>query len=436
MFTKSFIALLFAAAIIVVGQASTFAQDPIRGVVVLQKADGTTEPVAGAQIDLYRVDMKGGGPSGTTKKNGEFNFVGLLFGGSYAMAVSAPGCAPTIESGIKMGQENIKVTLVPGDGRRWTEAEVRQAVSRQSSSGGDDGPTAEQQKAAADEQKAIEEHNAKVLKAQETNKNINLVLKEGAIALEAKNYDVAVAKFDEGYRADPEAPGSAPVLLTNKGEALRQRGVVAFNSRNTGTDAEKTAALQKAREDFKASMSSFEKALEILEKAPTPTDPAAQKRSADAKLRALRGAVTLQGPFAMASADSAKIAEAIPVLDKYIAAETDDVEELRQITNWAKAMAQSGESKNAIHAYRIILERKPDDIDAMQGLGSALWVEALAVDPPNEAQVQEGINMLQKFIDAAPDGHPMKANAKDTIEAAKETTKLTPKKTTPTKKRG
>ena len=53
--------------------------------------------------------------------------------------------------------------------------------------------------------------------------------KAGNDALKAKNYDLAIAQYDEGLTADPEHPG-APALLTNKTMALNRRAVERYNA--------------------------------------------------------------------------------------------------------------------------------------------------------------------------------------------------------------
>ena len=40
-------------------------------------------------------------------------------------------------------------------------------------------------------------------------------LEEGNQAFNSKNYDIAIVKFEEGYKASPDFVGSAPVLLNN-----------------------------------------------------------------------------------------------------------------------------------------------------------------------------------------------------------------------------
>lgn len=439
MFRKSFISLLFIAAAIIAGQTMVFAQtSPVSGKVELQKADGSREPVANAVIDVYRTDIKTGSPSGKTNKRGEFNFVGIMLGGTYALSVSAPNCEPAIYPNVKAGQENLVVTLSPGDGRKWTEAEARKAAATEAKAGSSSEKppelSAADKKAQEEYNKSVEENASARKKAEDTNKVVNTVLKEGAAAFEAKNYDLAIAKFDEGYRADPDFEGSAPIMLTNKGLALRERGITAYRAGFAGTETDKTAGLQKAKEDFAQSLIAFEKSLEILEKAP-PGDAAMQAKLTTSKTEALKQYVILQGPMAKLYTDPERSAQAAPILDRYLAAESDDLKKMPLLLNWARDMSESGQSKNAIHAYRILVAKTPDNIDGWAGLGLNLYVEGFSSEPKDDAKLQEGLNYMQKFVDGAPDTHKLKASIKDTIDDLKKSTKLTPQKTAAPKRK-
>src|SRR5438445_3516540 len=105
MFRKSFITFIFVSAI-AIGYSSIFAQTaPVSGSVELKKADGTKEPVVGALVEVYRTDIKAGFPSAKTNKRGEFAFAGFPFGGTFTLAISAPGCAPYMFSSVKAGQD-------------------------------------------------------------------------------------------------------------------------------------------------------------------------------------------------------------------------------------------------------------------------------------------------------------------------------------------
>ncbi|MCV4732206.1 hypothetical protein OFB80_30405, partial [Escherichia coli] len=85
--------------------------------------------------------------------------------------------------------------------------------------------TAEEKKAKEEYEKKVKEIQEKNAKIQQKTAIIEAALKDGNAAFQAKNWDAAIAKYDEGIAADPDFAGSAPVLMNNKGAALRERAV-------------------------------------------------------------------------------------------------------------------------------------------------------------------------------------------------------------------
>ena len=65
----------------------------LRGKVMMEQADGQKVPLADAQIDVYRTDIKGEYKTKTNKK-GEFVFAGLPFVGTYTVVASHPTASP------------------------------------------------------------------------------------------------------------------------------------------------------------------------------------------------------------------------------------------------------------------------------------------------------------------------------------------------------
>ncbi len=107
MFRKNYFTFLWVIVLFLSAGLSAFAQTaPVRGRVELKKADGTTEKVAKAVVDVYRTDTKGKLPSGKTEKDGTFGFAGLTLGQTYALAVSAPGIKPEIYPNVRAGRED------------------------------------------------------------------------------------------------------------------------------------------------------------------------------------------------------------------------------------------------------------------------------------------------------------------------------------------
>jgi hypothetical protein len=173
MFRKNYFTVLLAAALLLIGSSAVFAQTaPVRGKVELVKADGTREPVVGAVVEPFRTDAKGKSPSAKTNKKGEFSFAGLQLGQTFALSISAPKIKPTLQPGIKAGMENVNITVSEGDGKRWSEDEVRQALAAPASTGTSTTATASttspettDQKPAeltAEQKKAQAEYEAKV----------------------------------------------------------------------------------------------------------------------------------------------------------------------------------------------------------------------------------------------------------------------------------
>ena len=436
---KTALLVLVCAAFALVSYAQTA---PVSGEVKIKKADGTVVPAAGMTVEAYRTDIdKGKMPTAKTNKKGEFNFVGFMLGQSYCLVVSGPGINPELRPNVKAGTDNISIEASEGDGKTWTEDQVRAALKGAAAPQGNGGGgqqqqlTAEQKKQQEEALKKNEEITKNNKKIEDTNKVINAALKEGNDAYKAQNYDLALAKYDEGYKADPEFAGSAPIFLRNKGLVLQDRGITTYRAGAAGDATAKAAAIEKAKADYTEATAAFEKAIEILDKVPA-TDANAQAAAVKSKTETLRNYVGLQGTMAKMGLDPAKTAEASTViLDKYVAAETDDTKKIPALMSWSNYMRESGNVKNAVHGYRLILEKAPDNADAIGGLGLSLFADGVASVPENREEEQEGLNLMQKFADSAPDTHPLKASVKEAVDYLKNTAKLAPQKAGPAPKK-
>lgn len=431
MFRRTTSFIFAAAAILFALSAVAFAQNaPISGTVSLKKADGTVAPLEGATVEAFRTDIKASAPAVTTGKRGEFNFLALQPGGTYVLSISAPGAEPQFLPNVKAGTANLKFELKEGDGQRLTPEEVREAAAMVA--GGqltEEGKKAQAEQAA--KRKEVEEKNAKI--EQET-KIIEASLKDGNAAFEAKNWDLAIVKYDEGINANPTFAGSAPVLMNNKGAALRERAVVTYNANVRSTDAgAKVAAFGKVKADLGEAAEAHHKAWTILKSAPASevAGPAKDNQIATA----VRGAAdTFRLMAQTEQVDETKLHFAKEILVAYQGVETDAAKKEGSKLILADMYRVSADMDNAVAEYRKVLETSPDNLDGMVGLGLSLVNAGFIND--NKEQLQEGANMLQKFASAAPDSHKYKKDAAEAIEMLKSEQKITPQKVTTPKRRG
>ena len=441
MFRKSFITFIFVAAVMAIGYSGVIAQTaPVSGMVELKKADGTREPVVGALVEPYRMDIKAGLPAAKTNKRGEFAFAGFPLGGTFVLSVSAPGCAPYTFSNVKAGAEKLLITLSPGDGHKYPEDEVRKNAAAKPTSGGGGGGqpaelTAEQKKAKEELEAKNKEIIAKNEKALKTNEIVAKTVKEGNDAFTAKNYDLAIAKYDEGIAADPEFVGSAPILLNNRSKALTARAVDAYNKAIKMTDvSEKVASYGLAKKDLADATEGFLRSWNILKNAPA-TDIVDKANYDATRLDTLRSAKdTFWKAVRTEQIDPSVIEAAKILIPEYVNVETDAAKKADANITFADLYRVVGDSDNAIAAYKKILEASPDNQDAM--LGAGLSLVNIGYINNDKAKLQDGANLLQKFASVAPDTNKFKADAVALIETLKKEQNVTPQKvpSTPKKK--
>lgn len=417
MYRKHFFFSLVAVAMLLAGNMVASAQTgQLRGQVMMAQPDGKIVPAVGAQIDVYRTDVSGKYNTKTDKK-GIFVFAGLPFTGEYLVVVSAPNARPDVLPGVKAGRDiDYKVTLQPGDGRRLTETEAKGLINTPAA-GGTVSESAEDRKKREEliaKNREIEEENKKI---EASNAIVTRTAKAGNDALAAKNYDAAITQYDEGLAADPTHPG-APVLLTNKTIALTNRGVDRFNE---ATKTKNDAGIEAARKDWREAVESGNKALELLKAQTAPTDPAALQRYNTSKYLALSARAEAYRLF-VSKVDQSKADVGIAAYQEYLAAETDADKKLKAQLRAANMVLDAGASDKALAEFQKILEGSPDNVDAMLGAGLALFQSG------DKAKFQQAANYLQRFVDKAPDTHPLKSSAKESLEYLKSQENIKPEK--------
>jgi tetratricopeptide (TPR) repeat protein len=446
MFRINYLNVFLAALVLfVLGSAAMAQNAPVRGVVKLQKADGTVTPVADAVVEAYRTDIdKGKMPSAKTNKRGEFNFVGFPLGQRYVLAVSGPGIGPRVEPDVKGGMENIVFVVNEGDGRKLTEAEAREAAK-----GAVAAPAGGLSEADKKAQADLAAKNAEILKKNEKlqadDETARRANTEGKAALAAKNWDLAIAKFDEGITAVPDYVGSTPILIAGKMIALKSRGFDLYVQGAKATEAPvKIEKYNAAKKEFLAALASYTQAADIVKKDPS-ADPKDQALRKSIMTDLYLTAIEVHRLMAVAQVDTTHTAEAEALINEYVAQEADPAKKIKIQTVLGDIMRSAGEFDKAIAAYKAVLEASPDNSEVMASLGLSLVAQGTSVDPPNRDQLQEGLNYMQKYADTVailptdpPSVQEFKKSVKDTVEYLKTEQKLKaqPTKAAPAKKKG
>ena len=453
MIGRHFFGALMVAILLAFASMTAFAQvGELRGHVWMQQADGQKVPLADAQIDVFRTDITAKYNTKTNKK-GEFVFAGLPFIGTYVVAASHPTAKPNFVPGVKAGRDvPCEITVTPGDGKRLTIDEIKAAgagpanpAAGNSGGGGGEKPSGE---SAADKAKREEmmkknaEIEAKNKKITESNEVVSRTFKAGNEALTAASaavkannseeaitkYTTAVAQYDEGLAADADQPA----ILTNKAVALKGRGVERFNAAvraKNMDDAAKAAALQTAKDDFKAAAEASTKAVTLIKAQPVPTEAADLQRYNGNKYAAMLTAAESMRLY-VSKADQSQADAGIAAYEDYIAVETDPAKKAKAQVDKAQMLLDSGQAEKALTEFKAILAATPDNPEA--NLGAGLAVYAIG----DKAKFQEAANFLQHFVEVAPDTNPMKDDAKAILTELKNAENVTPEKTTkPARKR-
>jgi len=382
------------------------------GKVTIKQADGTAVPVKDAVVTFYRTDIKGKYDT-KTDKGGRYVYAGLPFTGIFTIAVSAPNAQPTYRAKVRVSQvPETDFTLEPGDGKVLTLEEINSAnATAATTGGGAPANDAELRRRKAEYDKQIAAMKAENEKSTATNAQLNEFLKAGNAAFNSKNYDQAVASYDQGIQADP----TQAVFHSNKSIVLRARATEKYN---TAIRAKDTAGIAAARADFKTAADLADKAVVLYRENKAKNGATAGAATAGGAAGATAKNEELDGYLAprietyriAIQANTPNVADAATkAYQDYIAVETDPAKKAKAQASLADALLQSGQTEQAVAAYRAVLSSSPNNPDALYGLGIAL--------SSNDATLPEARDLLKRYAATAPANDPHKQDAATVIEA-------------------
>jgi tetratricopeptide (TPR) repeat protein len=420
----------FAAAVVLAasGVIASAQVTQIGGKVTLKQADGTVVPVAGAQIDIYRTDIKWEDHIKTNKK-GEYQHAGIPFVGTYTVVVSAPGARPDYIKDVRLSQlPTHDFQLLPGDGSRLTLDQIKtmEAAGGGKPSGGGAPVASKEDKAKAEEmQRQVAEVTKKNEAITKGNEIVGRTFKAGNDALSASppRYDEAIAQYREGLAARPDETA----LLTNLSEALRRRGVDRFNAAIKMSDNDaKTQGMDAAKKDWAEAAETATKAVGIVKAAPSTGDNANQATN-DQNKKAAFTTRALALRLVATKVDQTKAADAFAAYQEMMGIETDPAKKAKDKGDALQMLYDAGATDLAIAEAQKALAENPDDVDANRIMGLALFASG------DKTKFQQAANYLQHYVDKAPDTDPLKASAKESLDYLKTAENIKPEKTQPTR---
>jgi tetratricopeptide (TPR) repeat protein len=411
-----------AAAIIFVTTIAAAQSTQVEGTVRLKAEDGSKKTVAGATVDIYRIDIKTHfDPPVKTDKNGHFVRLGLPVQGTYLFLVSAPGAAPTYMNNIRIAQMPVvDVVLDPGDGRVLTLDDVQKAVGGQQKSGG--GSPAPKAAAPGDKAKADaaqKEYEAKIQESKEVQSTFDQArthYNTGVEMMQASNYQNALSEFEQAATVDPTKHAAMTLLAyrsnANLAEAHYQIGVDLFNKKQR----------PEAKTHFEAAITGVKKALALASKDTAENNPNLNNDLVIYYNMLGKNAMLLIEYYGAANL----LEDTVKELDK---AETlDTVNKNKWGVLKADMYRSAGRSEEAVAAYKKVLAADPAYADALYGLGLTLIASS------ERAQIQEGANTLAEFLVKAPATDKRLPIVKSSLEELKNGLKIEAEKPASTKR--
>jgi tetratricopeptide (TPR) repeat protein len=240
----------------------------------------------------------------------------------------------------------------------------------------------------------IERENARITALNET---LQRSVTAGNQAFAAGNYDEAIKQYNEGLAADPKQV----VLLVNRATVYKMRGVAQFNAAARAADlTEKVAKKESAGNDFRAAFDSASRAV-ALAKAGEPSAAGVNAVNAYAE-RAEAGRL-------LSRVDASVTDAVFNAYEEYVAIEPDEGKRLRARNVAAQMLLDAGAGERAVTEFRKLVNENGYNVDALLGLGLALFTTG------DQSRFKEAGKYLQDFVKLAPDSHPQKPKARQTL---------------------
>jgi len=373
------------------------------------------KPVPGAQIDIYRTDVRGHWDT-KTDKNGHYIHLGLPLAGTFIFIVSGPGITPSYTQARITQMPVVDFTVEAGDGHNLTIDEVQKAMKSGGGLPTKSAPPADKAKAEA----SAKEQDAKVQEAKALQSSFDQarvhyntgleMMKTNATltddAAKKSNYTSALSEFEQAASVDPAMHAAMKLINyranANLAEVHYQLGVDLFNKRQR----------DEAKPHFLAAVDAARKAIALA-----ADDTAENNPGLNADLIIYYNILTKN---AMLLVEHFGVADLIEPTIKDIdhAATLDAVNKGKWGVMKADVYRSAGKTEDAVAAYKQVIAADPANFDALYGLGLTL------IASTERAQIQEGANTLAEFVAKAPSTDKRVPIVKDALEGVKNAYKV------------
>lgn len=230
------------------------------------------------------------------------------------------------------------------------------------------------------------------------------ILAKGNDAYRAKDFDLAIQFYDRGLEILP----NQITLVINKSAALRGRAVGQYNnSIRSADEGRKKIGIQQAGDDLLKASELSSLAVQRIKHPLHGTIEAALNpvnielivlQVHSENLRLLAGLV-----------DQTRAEEAFRAILEYVAIEPVKQKALEARLAGCKLLLETKNSERAVIEYKKILAQDPVQLDAILGVGLALSQTG------DLSRFDEGKVYLRRFLELAPNDHPMKKDIERTL---------------------
>ncbi len=376
--------------------------DRIEGTVKLKSPEGKKN-VAGAIVDIYRIDIKGHWEV-KTDKTGHYVYLGLPLVGRFVVLASGPGLTPTWVNGVRLTQSNtVDIDCEPGDGTRLTFEQLNAQISGKGAaqqpgvSAADKAKGEAAQKEAEERRKEGEQLQASFDQSR-NHFNQAIELKKASHMAEALSEFELAASIDAS-RAD------------FKELSHRSNANLAVLHNEMGVDLFNQKKKPDAKPHFEAAVACIAKAIDV---ASTDTKTSTVNNDLivyyDIYAKNAKLLVEFYGAVD-------RVEEAVKILDKAEALDTSASKSKWGVFRGDLYRA-AGQSDQAVEAYKKVLAGDAGNLDSLFGLGLTLLAST------DNTKLQESANVLADFVSKAPPTDKRVNDAKDTLTALRNQFKI------------